>query len=132
MTDNESGASGWVAGGVVFAATIMVLAGVFQAFQGLAAIIGDNFFVVTGDYAFRIDVTAWGWIHLILGILVAAAGVFLFGGSATAGVVAIVLAVLSAIANFLFIPYYPVWSLVAIALAVWVIWAVTRVIALRD
>ena len=118
--------SGWAIGGITFAATLMVMIGAFQAITGLAAIVNDQFFVVVRGYAFDLDRTAWGWIHLILGIAVAAAGFALFGRATWAGAVAIFLAVLSAINNFFFIPYYPFWSLLVIALAVWVIWALTR------
>ncbi len=124
--------SGWAIGGVVFAATMMIMVGIFQAFQGLAAIINDEFFVKVGEYAFNVDVTTWGWIHLILGIVVAAAGFYLFSGSALAGVVAVILASLSALSNFFFIPYYPFWSILMIALSIFVIWAVTRPGVLRD
>lgn len=118
--------SGWVAGGVVFAAAAMIVIGFFQVIAGIAAIAGDEFFVVTDNYTFDVDATAWGWIHLILGIVILIAGAALFSGAAWAGVVAIVLAILSAIANFFFIPYYPFWSIVVIALDIWVIWAVSR------
>ena len=59
------------------------------------------------------------------------AGLSLFAQKGWAGMVALALAILSAIANFLFIPYYPFWSIVMIALAVWVIWALTRPGVLR-
>jgi hypothetical protein len=118
--------SGWAVGGITFAGVMMVLIGVFQAFAGLSAIIDDEFFVVVRNYAFDIDTTAWGWIHLILGVVVACAGFAIFAGKAWAAFVAIALAVLSAVANFFFIPYYPFWSLLMIALAVWVIWSLTR------
>ena len=118
--------SGWAVGGLTFASTMMVLIGIFQAFAGLGAIIDDDFFVVTQNYAFDLDVTAWGWIHLILGIVVAWAGSALWSGKLWAGVVALILAMLSALANFFFIPYYPFWSLLVIALNIWVIWSLTR------
>jgi hypothetical protein len=118
--------SGWAIGGVTFASTIMILVGIFQAFAGLAAIIDDQFYVITQNYAFDLDTTAWGWIHLILGIVVAFAGFALWGRKVWAATVAIFLAMLSAIANFFFIPYYPFWSILMIALAIWVIWALTR------
>lgn len=118
--------SGWAIGGYIFAGTLMILIGIFQAFTGLAAIFEDQFYVVTENYVYDIDVTAWGWIHLILGIVVVLAGFSLFAGTTWSRVVGIMLAVLSALANFLFIPYYPFWSLLMIALAVWVIWALTR------
>jgi len=133
MSEYDTGArpSGWVVGGITFASTMMVLIGIFQAFAGLGAIIDDDFFVVTNNYAFDLDVSAWGWIHLILGVVVACAGFALWAGKTWAAVTAIVLAMLSAIANFFFIPYYPFWALLVIALNVWVIWALTRPSAVR-
>ena len=118
--------SGWAVSGMAFAATMLVMIGAFQVVSGLAAIFDDEFFAVTPNYVFRFDVTAWGWVHLVLGALLVVAGIALFGQRAWAGIVAIILAVLSAVANFLFIPHYPVWSLVVIALDVWVIWSLTR------
>ena len=109
----------------------MVTIGAFQAIAGLTAILNDDFFVVTRNYTFDLDVTAWGWIHLILGIVIAIAGVCLFMGQTWAGLVAMFLAILSAIANFFFIPYYPFWAIVIIALDMWVIWALTRPGAIR-
>jgi hypothetical protein len=118
--------SGWAVGGVAFAGTLMIVLGFFHAIAGLVAIFDDNFYVVTANYTFDLDTTVWGWIYLVLGIIVALTGIALLGGRAWAGVVTIVLAGLSAIANFFFIPYYPFWSLLVIALDIWVIWAVTR------
>lgn len=118
--------SGWAVGGIAFAGVMLVVLGLFQTISGLAAIFEDDFFVVAANYTFELDVTAWGWIHLVLGIVMILAGFSLFGGSTWARVVGIALAVLAAIANFFFIPYYPFWSLLIIALAVWVIWSLTR------
>jgi hypothetical protein len=111
---------------MMFAATMMCLVGVFQAIVGLAAIFDDQFFVVTRNYTFDIDTTAFGWIHLVLGIVLAGAGFALFAGRTGAAVFAIFLASLSAVANFFFIPYYPFWSLLVIAIDIWVIWSLTR------
>jgi hypothetical protein len=113
-------------GGVVFAAAIMIVIGIFQAIEGLVAIFDDDWYVVTRHYTFDLDVTAYGWIHLILGIVILLAGCALFAGKVWGGVLAIFLAILSAIANFFFIPYYPFWSILIIALCIWVIWSVTR------
>jgi hypothetical protein len=123
--------SGWAYGGISFAATMFVLIGAFQVIAGLAAIFEDEFFVLTENYVFDLDVSAWGWIHLILGILLLVTGWALYSRAAWAGIVAVTVAVLSAIANFFFIPYYPFWSILVIALDVWVIWALTRPAALR-
>ena len=114
---------GWAVGFIVFAAVMMMMAGVFQALAGLVAIFKNEFYVATRNYLFEFDVSAWGWIHLILGVIVALAGFALLSGATWARAVGITLAVLSAIANFLFIPYYPFWSLLIIALDVFVIWA---------
>jgi hypothetical protein len=123
--------SSWAIGGITFAGSMMVLAGTFQALSGLAAIFDDQFFVVTQNYVFDLDVTAWGWVHLLIGVLLLFAAWGLFSGATWAGVTAIFLALLSAVANFFFIPYYPFWSLLLIGLAVWVIWALTRPGAIR-
>ena len=114
---------GWALGFIVFAAVMMMMAGAFQALAGLIAIFENEFYVATRNYLFQFDATSWGWIHLILGVIVALAGFGLLSGATWARVVGITLAVLSAIANFLFIPYYPFWSLLIIALNVFVIWA---------
>ena len=123
--------SGWATGGLMFAACALTLAGIFQFLAGLAAIINDNFFVVSKNYTFDLDVTAWGWIHLLVGIAVFLVGLGLFTGAEWAAVGGIALAMLSAIANFFFIPYYPIWSLVIIGLDIWVIWSLSRPGVLR-
>jgi hypothetical protein len=102
----------------------MIMVGVFQALQGLIAIFENEFYVPTRNYLFQFDATTWGWTHLILGLLVAFAGYGLLSGKTWARTVAIFLAVLSAISNFLFIPYYPFWSLLIITLDIFVIWAI--------
>lgn len=123
--------SGWALGGITFAACVLVLIGSFQAIIGLAAIFDDQFYVVARNYTFEFDTSAWGWIHLLLGVLLFATGLGLFGRQAWAGATAIVLASISAIVNFFFIPYYPVWAIVVIALDVWVLWSLTRPSAIR-
>jgi uncharacterized membrane protein len=110
---------------------VLMLIGVFQAIAGLVAIFDDDFYVVTRNYTFDLDVTAWGWVHLIIGILLVIVAYGLFVRSTWAGVTAIVLASLSAVANFFFIPYYPLWAILLIALDIWVIWSLTRPGAIR-
>jgi hypothetical protein len=122
----EPPVSGWVMGGIVFAATVLVMVGIFHAIAGLVAIIDDDFYRVRRDYTFDLDATGWGWIHLTFGIILVGVGFALYARQEWAAISAVVLAGLSAVANFLFIPYYPLWSTVGIALAVWVIWALTR------
>jgi hypothetical protein len=120
----ERETSGTAVGFILFAAIMMLMSGIFQAIQGLIGIFENEFYVATRNYLFKFDATTWGWIHLLLGLLVAFAGWGLFSGRTWARTVAIILAVLSALANFLFIPYYPFWSLLLITLDIFVIWAV--------
>jgi hypothetical protein len=123
MERDRPAVSGWAVGFAAFAGAIMLMAGIFQTFAGLAAIFENEFFVVSANYAYEVDVTAWGWIHLIIGVVVACAGLAVFSGAPWARAVGIMLAVLSAVANFFFIPYYPVWAVLIIALDVAIIWA---------
>jgi hypothetical protein len=102
---------------------MMMLTGGLEILQGLSAIIRKNLYVVNKDYIYKINVNGWGWIHLILGVIVLLAGIALLGGALWARIVGIAMAALIAIANFLWLPYYPVWAIVLIALNVVVIWA---------
>jgi hypothetical protein len=113
----------WAVGGTIFAAIVMVMAGVFQFLMGLAAIIDDQFFVVGPHYAYAVDTTTWGWIHMLLGVLLIVIGACLFTAAAWARWVGIILVVLAAIANFMYVPYYPLWALALIGVDIFVIWA---------
>jgi hypothetical protein len=117
--------SPWAAGFAAFAGAVLIMVGIFQGIAGLTAIFDDEFYVVTQNYVFDLDASAWGWVHLLLGVVLVLAGWGVFTGATWARVTGIMLAVLSAIANFFFIPYYPIWSLVIIALDVLVIWALS-------
>ncbi len=119
----EAESSGWAVGLVLFAAILMVIGGVFHFIEGLAAVIDDSFYVVARGYAFNLDVTTWGWIHLITGIIVAGAGLALFSGAVWARIIAVLVAFISAIINFVYIPYYPVWSLIMLTVDAGIIWA---------
>jgi hypothetical protein len=114
----------WSIGLLMFAAIVMILAGAFQVFMGLVAILDDQFMVPAREHSFQFDRGAWGWVHLLLGLVVAAAGVALLRGRTWGRVAAIVLAACSAVAMFAFLPHYPLWALTVIALDVAVIWAV--------
>ena len=117
--------AGWSIGLSATAGVLLLMGGGFQFFQGLAAIVKDDFFVVTPNYSYAIDVTVWGWIHLVMGLFVVVTGVALLMGATWARITGIVLAIFSAVANFMFIPYYPLWAIVLIALDVAIIWALT-------
>ena len=121
--DVTGGRKGAASGWTVFAAVMMIFGGAMAVFEGIAAIAKDDLFVTTRNYVFQFSLTGWGWVHLILGIVVVLAGCALFSGALWARAVGVLLAGLLVIANFLWLPYYPFWSLVLIAINVFVIWA---------
>jgi hypothetical protein len=110
-------------GAIMFAGIMMMMSGVFSAISGLVALAKDDFYIVLPNYILELDPTTWGYIHLILGIVVAIAGFFVLTGRTWARVIGIIAATVSAITNFGFIPYYPVWSILVIAIDIVVIWA---------
>ncbi|MEV6618700.1 hypothetical protein AB0N31_33575 [Streptomyces sp. NPDC051051] len=116
------------AGGLVtFAGVMLFIAGVLDLFRGIMAIADDDIYVSTPNYVFQFDLTSWGWIQLFLGAIAIGVSVGLFSRATWARVVAVGIAGLLIIANFLSIPYYPVWSLTLIALYAFVIWALCTV-----
>ena len=127
MSSQRSSSTGnaWATGTVVFAAALLLTSGLLQVIQGIVAIADDEFFVATRKYTFQFDTTAWGWIHLLIGIILVLTGFFLFTGAAWARIVGVLIAVLSLIANFLWLPYYPLWAIVVIAVDLLIIWALS-------
>jgi hypothetical protein len=115
--------SGLAIGVITFAGVLMIMAGAFQAFTGLVALFENEFFVPTRNYLLQFDATSWGWIHLLLGLVVVGAGFAVLAGQTWGRAAGILMAVVSALANFAFIPYYPFWSIMIIALDVLIIWA---------
>jgi hypothetical protein len=113
----------WATGLAAFAAAMLIIVGMFQMFEGLAALVDDEMLLTVNGYVYELDVTVWGWIHLLIGAVAALSGVFLLRGAFWARGVGIVFAGLSALANFVWAPYYPLWSVLIIALDVAVIWA---------
>ncbi|WP_229073725.1 hypothetical protein [Actinoplanes sp. DH11] len=117
--------SGWV-GMVVFAGVMLLMLGGFQIVEGLVAIFRDDFYVTTAaGLVIPMDFTAWGWTHLAIGLITLGAGFGILSGQMWARVTGIVVAVFSALANLAFLPAYPFWSTIMIALDVLVIYALT-------
>ncbi|MFE7646011.1 DUF7144 family membrane protein [Streptomyces phaeoluteigriseus] len=112
----------WAEGLTVFAAVILMLSGILDIFRGIMGIAEDDVFVTTRSYVFEFDLTGWGWIHLALGVVAVLVSLGLFRGAMWARVAGVAIAALIVIANFLSLPYYPVWSVVTIAFAGFVIW----------
>lgn len=108
---------------VAFAAVILIVSGIMDVLRGIMAIAKDNVYVSTPDYVFQFNLSSWGWIHLVLGALAVLVGLGLFRAALWARVAGVVLAGLLMVASFLSLPYYPVWSVVLIALYAFIIWA---------
>jgi hypothetical protein len=121
--DNEP--SGWAIGWTGFAGIMMVMGGIWWIIAGIVALANDTFFVVGEEYIFQFDVTTWGWIHLILGIIILISGFGLFTANVWARTVGVIVAVLWALVAFAWLPWYPVWAIVFIAVSIFVIWALT-------
>ena len=113
----------WVVSMATFAGVMMIVTAVFNGIEGLVALFRNEVYVVAPQYIFAFDLSTWGWVHLFVAIIVGVAGVGVMSGRLWGRLVGIAFALLSMIANFLFIPYYPVWSLLIITLDVFVIWA---------
>ncbi|MET9624350.1 hypothetical protein ABZZ37_26765 [Streptomyces sp. NPDC006464] len=118
-----SGGGMAVSGWTMFAAVMMIFGGIMSIFQGIAAIAEDDVFVTTRNYTFSWDLTSWGWVHLIIGIVVALAGLALFSGKLWARIIGIAIAAIAMLANFTWLPYYPFWAIVLIVIDGFVIWA---------
>src|SRR3954451_17541076 len=116
-------ATGWV-GYVVFAGVMLIMLGGFQVIEGLVAVFRDEYFLVTrSGLLLTMDFTAWGWTHMILGAIAVITGIGVLLGQTWARVTGIIIAVLSALSNIAFLPAYPIWATIIIALDVLAIYA---------
>jgi len=116
--------TGW-ASWITFAGVLMIILGVFQAIEGLVALFNSDFYLVGADgLVIDVDFGVWAWAHLLIGVAAAATGAGLLKGNMVARVVAVVLAVLSAVANLMFLAAFPLWAAVVITIDVIVIYAV--------
>ncbi|MEU3253346.1 hypothetical protein [Streptomyces sp. NPDC006997] len=117
----------WATGLTAFAAVMLFLVGLLGIFRGIMAIAEDDVFVTTRNYVFEFDLTGWGWVHLALGVVAVIVSSGLLRTATWARVLGVVVAGFVIIANFLSLPYYPVWSVVLIAISGFVIWALSVV-----
>lgn len=118
----------WAYGIAAFGGVLLAMLGLFQFLQGLSAVLKDDVFVRSPDYVYSIDLTGWGWIHMIIGAAAVGIGIAVLYGQTWALATGILIATLSAVANFAFVPYYPLWSILVIAIDVAAIWALTSLL----
>ncbi|WP_329447429.1 hypothetical protein OG906_31365 [Streptomyces sp. NBC_01426] len=123
---SERGGGGYTGSGVMFAGVLLFVDGVLAVLNGIGALANDEVFARVGSYIYRFDLTAWGWIHLILGVILLVAGVGILKGAAWARALGVGLAALSIIVNFLWLPYQPLWAIIVIAIDIFIIWALLK------
>ncbi len=111
-----------VAGLAKFAGILLIISGAWDVLIGISGILADKIFVTTPQYVYYFDITGWGWVHLILGVVVAGTGIGVLKAMTWARILGVALASASLLVNFAFIPHYPFWSILVIALDVLIIW----------
>jgi hypothetical protein len=117
MSDSERGA-GWS----MFAGMMLLLWGGWQVLLGFIALFQNDLVVATPNYFLHLDVSTWGWIHILGAILLILTGLGIFAGQTWARMVGVILAAVITLGNFLWLPYYPVWGITVIAIGVLTIW----------
>lgn len=123
--EREPEPTGWV-GWIAFASTMMIMLGMFHAFQGLVALFQDQYYLVgKNNLVIHMDYTAWGWTHIVVGLVVLGAGIGLLSGQMWGRIVGTVVALGSALVNIAFLSAYPIWSTMMITFDVLIIWALT-------
>lgn len=108
-----------------FAAVLLLLTSLMEILQGLAAINDPEFFAAGADYAFDFDVAAWGWVHVILGVVSVAVAIGIMTRKGWAQVLGMLIAGLAMLTNFAWLPHYPLWAILIIAINAFVIWALS-------
>ncbi|MER6103505.1 hypothetical protein ABT115_14565 [Streptomyces sp. NPDC001832] len=117
------GISPWAAGGIMFAGVLLLVDGVLGVIKGITGIASDGVYAHVRNYTFKFDVSAWGWIYLVLGIVLGFVGWGILKGAGWARALGVVLAAISLVINFVWLPYQPVWAIISIAIDAFVIWA---------
>ena len=115
--------TGWV-GWIAFAGMMMLMVGVFNIISGMAAVFNDEIFVTAGNLTVLLDVTTWGWVHIVLGLALVGTGLALASGQTWARVVGVVLVMVNMASQLVALPAYPWWAMIVIAVDVIVLWAI--------
>ena len=122
MTNTQTVSPG-AHGLAVFAGVVMIIGGAFQALEGLSGIVHDKYLVVAPSTIYAFDVTVWGVIHLLVGLALLAIGIALLRGQTWGRFAGMIVAAVSAILNFVWLPYSPLWAIMVIVVDILIIWA---------
>jgi membrane-associated PAP2 superfamily phosphatase len=109
----------------VLAGVLLLMSGAFEILQGAAAIANGDLYSAGSDFLYQFNMTVWGWVHLVIGVLSIIVGIGILGGRSWALVAGMIIAGLSAIANFAFLPHYPLWAITVIAVDLLIIHALS-------
>jgi hypothetical protein len=112
------------AGASIGAGALLLTSAVLTVLQGIQALVDHRPLIIGSNYVYKFNATGWGWIHIAAGIVLGIVAIGLISGAVWARVTAIVMACISIVVMFMWLPYYPMWSIIVIALDVIVIWAV--------
>lgn len=118
-------AGGEVSGWIAFASVMMLILGTLDAIWGLAAILNSEIVVVGGTGALIVDITTWGWVHLILGVIIVLTGVGLMTGNAAARIAGVFFVAVNAIAQIVWFPAAPLWAFLMIIIDTVIIYQLT-------
>lgn len=120
QTNEPTAWTGWV----VFAGVMMMIAGVLWTIQGLVAVFKNDIVIFGEEGALFLNVTGWGWVHILLGLLLLLSGILVVSGNMFGRTMAVIIVTLSIIVNFIWLPVYPIWSIVIITIDVFILYAV--------
>lgn len=118
---------GQPAGPMRYFGVLLLLSGVLSILQGIAGIAKDRLFGVPRYYEYRFDLTSWGWIHLVVGVALVIVGVGVLRAMSWGRAAGVTTASISLVTQFMFIPYYPLWSISVMALDLIILWGLARI-----
>lgn len=124
MAVNNNQPTAWT-GWINFAGFMMILMGSLQAVAGLAALLNNEWLLVTESRLIVFDFTTWGWIHLLIGAVVFSAGFAVMNGAVWARLVGVIIAMISLVANLAYANTYPIWAIAVVVIDVLIIYALT-------
>lgn len=115
--------SAWASGGAMFAGVLLLVDGVLALLNGVAAIAKDNVYARVNHYTYMFTLTSWGWVHVVIGAVLVLVGLGVLTGALWARLLGIGIAAISVVANFIWLPYQPVWAIISVAIGIFVIWS---------
>jgi hypothetical protein len=113
--------TGWT----VFVGVVLLIIGSLDALWGLAAVLNNEIIVVGGHGVIIANISTWGWVHLILGSIIALTGIGLFAAMSAARWAAVFFVAVNAVAQIVWFPAAPLWAMLMIFLDVVIIYQLT-------